>query len=171
MDKPKLEIAVFGGGCFWCTEAIFQRLRGVISVSPGYSGGTVPNPTYEQVCTGTTGHAEVARIEFDPQIISYSDLLEVFFTTHDPTTKNQQGADVGPQYRSVIFYTSAAQKTAAKTILPPHAVTEILPLDQFYPAENYHQNYFNSHKDAPYCQLVIAPKIRKLLDHYGRLIT
>ena len=171
MDKSKLEIAVFGGGCFWCTEAIFQRLRGVMSVAPGYAGGDVPNPTYEQVCTGATGHAEVARIEFDPQIISYSDLSEIFFATHDPTTKNQQGNDYGPQYRSVVFYTSDAQKAAAQKSLPKNAVTEILPLDKFYPAENYHQNYFNSHKDAPYCQLVIAPKIRKLLDHYGRLIT
>lgn len=158
----KSEIAVLGGGCFWCTEAIFQRLPGVISVTPGYSGGSVVNPTYEQVCTGTTGHAEVAQIKFDPEILSYQKLLEVYFQTHDPTTKNQQGGDIGPQYRSVIFYTTPAQKQIAESSLPENAVTEIVALDRFYAAEDYHQNYFNNHKDAPYCRLVITPKLKKL---------
>jgi len=161
---------MFGGGCFWCTEAIFSRVAGVLSVLPGYSGGTVANPTYEQVCGGATGHAEVIRIEFDPARVAYEALLDVFFDTHDPTTLNRQGHDVGTQYRSVVFHFSEAQRAAAeakKRALtdagafgrPP--VTEISPAGAFYPAENYHREYFARHPDAPYCRAVIRPKIEK----------
>lgn len=165
------ETAVLGGGCFWCIEAVFQRLPGVKSVTSGYAGGHVPNPTYEQVCTGETGHAEVARIEFDPAVLSYGKLLEVFFEAHDPTTMNRQGADEGAQYRSVIFYLNEAQhKTALKAKIAAQAnwddpiVTEIVPLKEFYPAENYHQNYFNQHPNQGYCSIVIKPKVKKLQD-------
>ena len=169
-EKMKnLETATFGTGCFWCSEAIFERLDGVQSVEAGYAGGTVPNPTYEDVCTGTTGHAEVARITFDPSKISYEKLLEVFWQAHDPTSLNRQGADVGTQYRSVIFYESEAQKVAAEKSKKEAAkmfsdpiVTEIKPLDHFYKAENYHQEYFNNHQNAPYCRFVIKPKLDKL---------
>jgi peptide-methionine (S)-S-oxide reductase len=172
MDKitsSNLDTAVLGAGCFWCVEAIFQELKGVQSVEAGYSGGTVENPSYEQVCSGTTGHAEVARIIFDPSEISYDDLLEVFWTTHDPTTLNRQGADVGEQYRSVIFYLNDTQKEAAekskKEVAPKiwddPIVTSIEPLEKFYVAEDYHQNYYDNNQNKSYCQFVINPKLEK----------
>jgi peptide-methionine (S)-S-oxide reductase len=172
MDKitsSNLDTAVFGAGCFWCVEAIFQELKGVQSVEAGYSGGTVENPSYEQVCTNTTGHAEVARIIFDPSVISYDDLLEVFWTTHDPTTLNRQGADVGEQYRSVIFYLNDSQKEDAEKskkdvatkIWDDPIVTSIEPLKNFYIAEDYHQNYYNNNPNKSYCQYVINPKLEK----------
>jgi peptide-methionine (S)-S-oxide reductase len=171
------EIAVFGGGCFWCTEAVFQNLKGVESVLPGYSGGVVPNPTYEQVCDGNTGHAEVTKIEFDPGIIQFEVLLEVFFATHDPTTQNRQGGDVGEQYRSVIFYTTPEQKqTAEKYIQKAQKdftapiVTQIRPFDKFYEAENYHQNYFAKNPDKAYCQIVINPKLEKFKKNFANLL-
>jgi len=168
-QMPQLEEATLGAGCFWCVEAVFERLPGVQSVVAGYAGGTTPNPTYEQVCTDRTGHAEVAQITFDPSKISYEKLLEVFWEAHDPTTLNRQGADVGTQYRSVIFYHDEKQKTAAekskqevqKNFSDP-IVTEVKPLTHFYKAENYHQEYFNKNSNAPYCRLVIKPKLDKL---------
>lgn len=175
--KEENEIAVLGAGCFWCTEAVFEQLRGVVSVAPGYAGGTVENPSYEQVCTGSTGHAEVARIEFDPSIISYQKLLEVFFTTHDPTTLNRQGNDVGNQYRSVIFTTTQDQKQIAQEMInrlsgtySKPIVTQIEPLTAVYPAEDYHEKYFEKHKDQPYCQIVIAPKVEKVQKNYKDLL-
>jgi peptide-methionine (S)-S-oxide reductase len=175
----KTEIAVFGGGCFWCTEAVFGRLKGVVSVTPGYAGGTIANPTYEQVCTGNTGHAEVTRVEYDPARISYNDLLTVFFATHDPTSLNRQGADVGTEYRSVIFYTTDEQRRDAEALIAqmnaslPAArpiVTEIVPLKAFYEAENYHRDYYRKNTLAPYCQVVIDPKLRKLSQHFSALL-
>ncbi len=167
----KTELATFGGGCFWCIEAVFQRITGVISVASGYAGGTVENPTYKQVCTGETGHAEVLQIEFDPQKVSFEKLLDVFWLAHDPTTLNRQGNDVGTQYRSAIFYHSAAQKDAAEkskkaaqSEFKSPIVTEIVPLKQFYKAEGYHQNYFNNNPNQPYCAFVIRPKLKKVLE-------
>lgn len=164
----KLERATFAGGCFWCLEAVFDQLRGVESVESGYSGGHVPNPTYKQVCTGTTGHAEAVRITFDPDQISYADLLRVLFTIHDPTTKDRQGPDVGTQYRSVIFYHSPEQKQTAEAIMrevqplwDAPIVTELVPEAPFYPAEDYHQAYFARNSTQPYCQMVVAPKVAK----------
>lgn len=169
------EVATLGGGCFWCLEPIFEELEGVEKIEVGYSGGTVPHPSYRQVCTGTTGHAEVAQITFDPQVISYKDILEVFFTIHDPTTPNRQGADVGPQYRSVIFCHSPEQREtthqvigeiqAAKIWNGP-IVTEVAPLEAFYKGEDYHQEYFEKNPDQPYCRVVIAPKVAKFRNHY-----
>jgi len=164
-----LEQATFGAGCFWCTEAIFERLDGVKSVIPGYAGGTMANPAYEDVCTGTTGHAEVSRIFFDPAKVSYEKLLEVFWECHDPTTLNRQGADEGTQYRSVIFYHDEKQRLAAekskkesqKNFGDP-IVTAIEPLTTFYKAEDYHQKYYDNHSNAPYCRFVIKPKLDKL---------
>ena len=164
-----MEKATFGAGCFWCVEAIFERLDGVESVVAGYAGGTRPNPTYEQVCTGATGHAEVAQITYDPAKISYEKLLEVFWEAHNPTTLNRQGADIGTQYRSVVFYHDEKQKAAAekskataqKDFESP-IVTQIEPLKDFYPAENYHQDYYKNHQNAPYCVFVIKPKLKKL---------
>ncbi|MFW9806628.1 MAG: peptide-methionine (S)-S-oxide reductase MsrA [Candidatus Thorarchaeota archaeon] len=165
-----METATFGSGCFWCTEAVFQQLKGVSSVVSGYSGGHVESPTYQQVCTGRTGHAEVCQIQFDPEQISYDELLEVFFNTHDPTTSNRQGNDVGTQYRSVIFYHSEEQRKTAervKTELDDTGtwknpiVTEIVPFEQFYKAEDYHQNYFRNNPNEGYCRLIIAPKLNK----------
>lgn len=165
-----MQIATFGAGCFWCIEAVFQNLEGVSKVVSGYTGGNVENPTYHQVCTGTTGHAEVAQITFDPEVISYRELLEIFWKTHDPTTLNRQGNDVGTQYRSAVFYHDGKQKELAEkmkalleesNIWPDPIVTEISPLEVFYPAEDYHQNYFNEHGEQPYCQFVIKPKIDK----------
>jgi peptide-methionine (S)-S-oxide reductase len=163
------EKATLGAGCFWCVEAVFQRVDGVISVVAGYAGGTTENPTYEEVCTGTTGHAEVAQITFDPAKVSYKQLLDVFWQAHDPTTLNKQGADVGTQYRSVIFTHGAEQaRTAAKSkeeaasLFEKPIVTQILPLTKFTPAENYHQDYFVHNQNAPYCRFVIAPKIEEL---------
>lgn len=170
MDQ-KTQLAVFGGGCFWCTEAVFEQVRGVISVMPGYAGGTVPNPTYPQVCTGRTGHAEVVRVKYDPAQISYEDLLAVFFATHDPTSLNRQGADVGTEYRSVIFYTTEEQGRAAQAMISQlnesgpggrPIVTEVSPLIAFYQAEDYHREYYRKNSFAPYCQFVIDPKMQKL---------
>lgn len=164
-----MEKATLGAGCFWCVEAIFQRLDGVQSVVAGYAGGMKANPSYEEVCTGTTGHAEVAQITYDPTKISYEKLLQVFWEAHDPTTMNRQGADVGTQYRSVIFYHDEKQKAAAEKSkseaqaeLSNPVVTEIQPLKAFYPAENYHQDYYRNHQYAPYCIFVIKPKLKKL---------
>ena len=163
-------VATFGGGCFWCLEAVFKELKGVESVVSGYAGGHLENPTYEQVCGGRTGHAEVVQISFDPKVVTYRDLLDVFFTIHDPTTKDRQGADVGPQYRSIILYHSPEQKTAAeqaiadlgaKGVWQGPIVTEIVPLEKFYPAESYHQDYFEQNPRQGYCQIVIAPKVAK----------
>jgi peptide-methionine (S)-S-oxide reductase len=170
-----LQTAVFGSGCFWCSEAVFSDLEGVVRVLPGYSGGTVPYPTYEQVCAGDTQHAEVAQVIFDPRRISYRELLEVFFSTHDPTTLNRQGADEGEQYRSVIFYGDEAQKVQAEGILAELSrekvfrspiVTRLEPLEEFYPAEDYHREYFRRNPSQPYCQAVIAPKLAKFRAHF-----
>jgi peptide-methionine (S)-S-oxide reductase len=164
------ETAVFGGGCFWCTEAIFENIDGVITVESGYAGGKLKNPTYQQVCTGQTGHAEVVRIIFNPQKVSYEFLLSVFFKTHDPTTLNYQGNDHGTQYRSVVFYTSEKQKTMITSIITKlntekiyerPVVTEVLPLDTFYKAEDYHQDYFAKNPNQGYCKFVVQPKVEK----------
>jgi peptide-methionine (S)-S-oxide reductase len=169
-NSQSREIATLAGGCFWCLEAVFDELRGVEKVVSGYSGGHVKNPTYEQVCTGTTGHAEVVQITFDPQVISYRELLEVFFTIHDPTTPNRQGADVGTQYRSAVFYHSPEQKAVAEKVIADlnaakiwdhPIVTEVTPLAAFYPAEEYHQQYFERNPNQGYCRVVIAPKVLK----------
>lgn len=175
----KSEFAVFGGGCFWCTEAVFRLLKGVSSVVPGYAGGTKPKPSYEEVCSGTTGHAEVITIEFDPSVISYKTLLDVFFASHDPTTRNRQGNDVGEQYRSVILSHSAAQETlarayigelnAAQTFGRP-VVTEVKPLGQFFAAEGYHHRYFENNAEQPYCQVVITPKVAKIRERFSHLV-
>jgi peptide-methionine (S)-S-oxide reductase len=170
-ENQQLATATFGGGCFWCTEAVFQNLRGVRSVKSGYAGGHVENPTYEQVCTARTGHAEVVQLTYDPAEISYQDLLEVFFTTHDPTTPDRQGNDVGPQYRSVIFYHDAEQERIAREVIKSvndrriwnrAIVTEVSPLPTFYPAEAYHDDYFARNSGQPYCQVIIEPKVAKL---------
>jgi peptide-methionine (S)-S-oxide reductase len=173
------EIAVFGGGCFWCTEAVFEQLDGVTSVLPGFAGGTVKNPTYRQVCTGKTGHAEVVRVEYDPSRVAYRDLLTVFFATHDPTSLNRQGADVGTEYRSAIFYTTDDQKRQAEAFIAElngsdsrgnPIVTEVTPLDAFYEAEDYHREYFRNNASLPYCQFVIAPKLTKLHKNFSDLL-
>jgi peptide-methionine (S)-S-oxide reductase len=165
-----IERATFGAGCFWCIETIFMELRGVHKVTAGYSGGKILNPSYEQICSGTTEHAEVIEIQFDPQVISYKELLEVFWEIHDPTTLNRQGADVGTQYRSVVFYHSEQQKKEAEfyksklnkaNVWEDLVVTEISPIVTFYPAENYHQDYYNGNKSQSYCQFVITPKVEK----------
>ena len=169
------EIVTLGGGCFWCIEAIFDELAGVERVESGYSGGWVDNPTYQQVCTGNTGHAEVVQITFDPKVISLKDILGVFFTVHDPTTQNRQGSDVGMQYRSVIFYRGQEQKDIAGQVIreiqtaklwKAPIVTEIVPFKAFYKAEEYHLNYYKLNVEQPYCQLVIAPKMKKFRDLY-----
>lgn len=174
------ETAVFGAGCFWCVEAIYERVNGVKSVESGYAGGHVDNPTYRQVTSGTTGHAEVARLEYDPEVISYEELLEVFWHTHNPTTKNRQGADVGPQYRSVIFYMNEDQKqiaeesmkrTDASDLWEDPIVTEIEPLSNYSVAENYHQNYYENNPNAGYCSIVIAPKIAKFKKDFPHLLS
>ena len=166
----RTELATFGAGCFWCTEAIFQNLKGVTKVISGYMGGEEPNPTYEQVCEGTTGHAEVIQIEFDPEVISFEELLLVFFKTHNPTTLNRQGSDVGTQYRSAIFYHSPEQKekgqlmidTLEKSLVFENSIiTELTPVSEFYNAEDYHQNYFNQNSSKSYCAFVIQPKLNK----------
>lgn len=173
------ETAVFGGGCFWCTEAVFKMLKGVSSVMPGYAGGETPNPTYESVSGGATGHAEVIKIEFDPSVIPYHDLLTVFFATHDPTTLNRQGNDVGTQYRSLVLYANDAQKIAAEQFIreidAAHAeggkvVTEVKPLERFYPAEREHLDYYAQNKGAPYCQLIINPKLAKVQKEFAELL-
>jgi len=171
------EIAILGGGCFWCTEAVFKRLKGVISVEPGYAGGWVENPTYEEVCTGETGHAEVVKIIFDPKLISFRELLKVFFTIHDPTTLNRQGEDIGTQYRSIIIYFNDEQKRIAEEeikeaekIWKKPIVTEVVPFKNFYRAEDYHINYYERNPDKPYCRIVIAPKIAKLEKEWKELL-
>ena len=174
-----IETVTFANGCFWCTEAIFDRLKGVKSVLSGYSGGKMDNPSYEQVCTGNTGHAEVVQIEFDPDVITFEKLLEVFWHTHDPTTLNRQGNDIGTQYRSAIFYHNDEQKRIAEKlkmeleeqhIFKDPIVTEIIPLDKFYPAEDYHKRYYEQNQDEPYCRFVIEPKIQKLLKQYSNVL-
>jgi peptide-methionine (S)-S-oxide reductase len=175
----KTEIATLANGCFWCSEAIFSRLKGVKSVLPGYSGGKVENPSYDDVCTGRTGHAEAAQIEFDPAVISFEKLLDVFWHTHDPTTLNRQGNDVGTQYRSAIFYHSDKQreiaenskrKLEARGIYKDPIVTEIVPFKKFYVAEDYHKKYYEQNQDAQYCRYVIEPKVYKLLKQYGKYV-
>jgi peptide-methionine (S)-S-oxide reductase len=170
------QVATLAGGCFWCLEAVFDLLEGVESVESGYSGGAVPNPTYRQVCTGTTGHAEAVQITFDPQRISFREILEVFFDVHDPTTLNRQGADVGTQYRSAIFYHTPEQKTIAEQVIqeleqagrwPDPIVTEVTPFEAFYRAEEYHQRYFERNANQPYCRVVIAPKVSKARKIYA----
>ena len=170
MDTTGMQVATFGSGCFWCTEAIFERLNGVVKVESGYAGGTVENPTYEEVCTGKTGHAEVTQITYDPKIITYDELLEVFWKTHDPTTLNRQGNDVGTQYRSVIFYHNEEQKELTENYKKEldksgawdnPIVTEISPVTNFYPAEGYHQDYYENNPNQGYCAFVIAPKVEK----------
>jgi peptide-methionine (S)-S-oxide reductase len=173
------ERATLGGGCFWCLEAVYKELKGVERVVSGYAGGHLENPTYEQVCGGRTGHAEVVQITYDPQVITFGDLLDVFFTIHDPTTKDRQGADVGPQYRSIILHHSPEQKAEAeraiaelreKRIWPAPIVTEVVPLETFYPGEDYHQDYFEQNPRQRYCQIVIAPKVAKFRkEHLARL--
>ncbi len=168
-----VEVATLGGGCFWCLEAVYQEMKGVLRVESGYAGGHVANPTYKEVCTGTTGHAEVVQITYDPSIVSYADLLEVFFTIHDPTTLNRQGNDVGTQYRSAIFYhdpeqkkIAEAAKKAAAQLWPKPIVTEIVPLDRFYKAEDYHQNYYRNNPTQPYCIYVVGPKVDKFREKF-----
>ena len=170
------EVATLANGCFWCTEAVFARLKGVKSVLPGYSGGWVENPSYDEVCTGTSGHAEVAQIEFDPRVISFEKLLDIFWHTHDPTTLNRQGNDIGTQYRSAIFYHNQRQKEIAERskrelekegVYKSPIVTEVTPFSNFYAAEEYHKDYYDNNQDAPYCNFVIQPKVQKLLLKYG----
>jgi peptide-methionine (S)-S-oxide reductase len=169
------EITTLGGGCFWCLEAVYDQLKGVEDVVSGYSGGRVSHPSYELVCTGTTGHAEVVQLTFDPDVVTFQDILRVFFTIHDPTTLNRQGADVGTQYRSAIFYHSAEQKATAADVIAEITtahlwddpiVTEVTPFEVFYPAEEYHQNYFVQHPNQGYCRVVIAPKVAKFRKLY-----
>ncbi len=173
------QVAVFGGGCFWCTEAVFNQLQGVVSVLPGYAGGTLEDPTYEQVCSGRTGHAEVVRIEFDADQIAFEELLGVFFATHDPTTLNRQGADVGSQYRSVVFYADEQQKRQAEAFITQvneskaydsPIVTTLEPLTEFYTAEDYHQNFYERNPYQPYCQFTIPPKLAKLNKGFTSLL-
>ena len=173
----ELEVATFANRCFWCTEAIFKRLRGIISVLPGYSGGEMENPTYEQVSSGNSGHVEAIQIKFDPSKISYKDLLYVFFKTHDPTQKDGQGADIGSQYLSKIFYHNDEQKNAAGNLrselqkdYDAPVATEILPYQNFYGAENYHKDYYAKNPNAPYCKLVIDPKVKKLEENYSEYL-
>jgi peptide-methionine (S)-S-oxide reductase len=171
----QLETATLASGCFWCTEAVFDEVRGVVKVESGYSGGRTPNPSYEDVCSGETGHAETIQISFDPKQVSYNDILHIFFTTHDPTTLNRQGADVGTQYRSVIFYHNSEQEKTAKQVIEElekqkiwkkPIVTEVTPFTEFYKAEDYHQEYYRNNRRQPYCQAVIEPKLAKLRQHY-----
>jgi len=175
LSSKRLEIAVLAGGCFWCTEAVFTQIRGVEKVESGYSGGDLANPTYEEVSTGETGHAEVVRLTFDPKVISFEEILEIFFSTHDPTTLNRQGPDVGTQYRSVIFYRDEEQRKIAEQVIETLTnekvwnapiVTSLEPFKEFYPAEDYHKDFFKTHQEQPYCTLVIAPKIAKLRQLY-----
>jgi methionine-S-sulfoxide reductase len=179
MSENKLATAVFGGGCFWCVEAVFDELRGVRSVTSGYAGGETKNPTYEQVCSGRTGHAEVIKIEYDAAQISFRDLLAVFFSTHDPTTLNRQGNDVGTQYRSAVFYANEEQKQEAAAFMKEldeaksfrsSIVTTLEPLTDFYPAEDYHQKYYATNPSQPYCQYMIPPKLNKLHKQYKELL-
>ena len=175
----KNEVIILGGGCFWCTEAVFSELKGVVSVRPGYAGGTTEQPTYEQVCSGRTGHAEVARVEYNPSVISLANILHVFFSTHNPTTPNQQGADVGSQYRSAIYYTTEDQALEVKKVIAEleqekvfdaPIITEVKPLTRFYEAENYHREYYKNNPVQPYCQAVINPKLAKFRAKYTNLL-
>jgi len=170
-----LEVVTLGGGCFWCTEVVFSRIKGMVKIEPGYSGGQATNPTYEQVSTGTTGHAEVVQITFDPDVISFRELLEIFFATHDPTTLNRQGGDIGTQYRSVIFYHNEEQKVIAEKVIEEFniarifnspIVTKVEPFKAFHKAEDYHKDYFRHHPEQSYCKLVISPKIAKLREKF-----
>lgn len=179
MSESKSAVAVFGGGCFWCTEAVFDELRGVRSVVSGYTGGATKNPTYEQVCSGGTGHAEAIKIEFDPSALSFRDLLTVFFATHDPTTLNRQGNDVGTQYRSAVFYADEEQKQEAAAFIKElddaktfrnAIVTTLEPLAEFYPAEDYHQKFYANNPYQPYCQYMIPPKLNKLRKQFTELL-
>ncbi|WP_338331843.1 peptide-methionine (S)-S-oxide reductase MsrA [Acetobacter sp. LMG 32666] len=174
-----METAVLGGGCFWCLDAVYRQMRGIISAIPGYAGGATAHPTYQQVCSGQTGHAEVVLLEYDPAVLDYRQILESFFVLHDPTTLNRQGHDVGTQYRSVIFYTSEPQRDTAKDVLQhitdtnlwgARPVTQLLPLDQFWPAEPEHHNYYAQHPNAGYCQAVIAPKLAKARQALGAIL-
>lgn len=180
MSQSQSELATFGGGCFWCLEAVFEMVRGVESVTSGYTGGTVPNPTYKAVCGGGTGHAEVVQIAFDPAVVSYRDLLDIFFAVHNPTTLNRQGNDVGTQYRSAIFTHSPAQRESAEAAIgdanaartwPQPVVTTVEPLDTFYAAEDYHQGYFRNNPAQPYCQLVVSPKVAKARAAFAARLT
>jgi peptide-methionine (S)-S-oxide reductase len=173
--SSRTEVATLAGGCFWCLEAVYEELRGVEKVESGYSGGAVPDPTYRQVCTGSTGHAEVVQVTFDPEVVSYREILEVFFTIHDPTTLNRQGADVGTQYRSVIFYHDEEQRRVAAEVISEleaeglwndPIVTEVTPFGAYYRAEDYHQGYYRNNEYQPYCQVVIAPKVAKFRSKY-----
>jgi len=175
MENGKTGIATLGGGCFWCLEAVYDQLQGVTSVESGYAGGHVSNPTYREVCNGDTGHAEVVQVRFDPDTITYDDVLRIFFAIHDPTTRDRQGSDIGPQYRSVIFHHGPEQKAAAERIIgeleaarlwADPIVTEIAPLDRFWVAEDYHQEYFERNGNQPYCQVVVAPKVAKFRKQY-----
>ena len=179
MNVSMNKIAVFANGCFWCTEAVFSSLKGVLSVKSGYTGGQITDPSYEQVSSGNTGHAEAIKIEFDPEKISYDDLLAVFFNTHDPTTRNRQGSDIGTQYRSAIYFADDEQRIKAEKLIrelndtnayEKPVVTEVQPLNTFYEAEEYHQKYYVEHADQPYCQLVIAPKLEKLQKKFAELL-
>lgn len=179
MTEKRTEIATLAGGCFWCTEAVIQKLRGVDKVVPGYTGGHVPNPTYQDVCTGTTGHAEAIQVHFDPNVISYQQLLEVFFALHDPTTLNRQDADVGPQYRSAVYYHDEAQKQTVERVIaevnasgmyPNPVVTEVAPAGEYYVAEDYHHNFYEDNKSYPYCTVVIDPKVKKLYKNFEPLL-
>jgi peptide-methionine (S)-S-oxide reductase len=175
-SSPKrIEVTTLGGGCFWCTEAVFSQLKGIEKIEPGYSGGNIENPSYEQVSTGKTGHAEVAQITFDPAVISFKEILQIFFSTHDPTSLNRQGADIGTQYRSAIFYHDDGQKAIAEQVIKEFSdegafdaliVTRVEPLKAFYKAEDYHREYYKRHPEQPYCRTVIAPKIAKFRQLY-----
>ncbi|HKJ02463.1 MAG TPA: peptide-methionine (S)-S-oxide reductase MsrA [Longimicrobiales bacterium] len=176
VDGGRAELATLGGGCFWCLEAVYRRVEGVSEVVSGYAGGDVTNPTYEAVCSGTTGHAEVVQVRFDPSILGYRDILEIFFGIHDPTTPNRQGADVGTQYRSAIFYHSPEQRATALRLIGEleadgvwdgSIVTEVVPLEAFYPAEDYHEAYFERNGSQPYCQVVVAPKVAKFRQRFA----
>lgn len=175
----KTQTATLAGGCFWCLEAIYDSIKGVTSVESGYAGGHIPNPTYKQVCTGTTGHAEVVQVTFDPDIITFRDLVNIFFTIHDPTTLNRQGGDIGTQYRSAIFYHDETQKAAAEDVIKEITeagvwdnpiVTEVVPLGEFFIAEDYHQEYFTNNPSQPYCRAVVAPKVAKFREKYAHLM-
>jgi peptide-methionine (S)-S-oxide reductase len=174
-NLPDLDIATLGGGCFWCLEAVYSELKGILKVESGYAGGEVKNPTYEEVCSDETGHAEVVQLTYDRGVITYREILQVFFSVHDPTTLNRQGADVGSQYRSVIFYHDENQKRVAKEVIKEiqdqeiwgkPLVTELVPYTEFYKAEEYHQNYFKNNSEQPYCQVVVAPKVAKFRKQY-----
>ncbi len=177
--KNDTEIAILGGGCFWCTEAVFKMLKGVVSVNPGYAGGAKKNPTYEEVSSGKTGHAEVIKIEYDPNNVSFETLLTIFFATHDPTTKNRQGNDIGEQYRSIVLYTNEKQKEITQNFIKELnsssregvvIETEVKLFDKFYPAEDYHKNYYENNKNQSYCQVVINPKLQKVQEKFTELL-